>query len=112
MIEAEFHAVWVDPDGNYRDVTPKEMPGIKQILFLPDPALVYGGRQIDNVRVPLRDDALIKDFIKAAEQYYEATNRGELADYHGPMALSPEMRTLMGRLLKLQELIVQTYYSR
>ena len=53
MLEAEFHSVWVDPEGDLREVTPKAL-GFKQIVFLPDPKLHYEGRQIDNVRVPLR----------------------------------------------------------
>jgi hypothetical protein len=110
MIEAEFHAVWIDAAGTRRDVTPKAF-GITRIVFLPDPNLVYEGRQIDNVRVALRDDPLIHQLIEAAEQYYEATNRGELADFHGDLVLTPEMRGLLLRRLELERQIVQKYFA-
>jgi len=83
MAEAEFHAVWIDSNGTLHDVTPKSLPGINRILFLPDPLRKYLGKQIDNVRVPLRDEVLIQQFIENAEKYFEATNQGDLADYHG-----------------------------
>jgi len=35
FIEAEFHAVWVNNEGEYIDITPK-LDGEKEILFLPD----------------------------------------------------------------------------
>ena len=83
MAEAEFHAVWIDKNSTLHDVTPKSLPGINRILFLPDPSRQYLGKQIDNVRIPLQDEILIQQFIKNAEKYFEATNQGKLADYHG-----------------------------
>ncbi|OFZ53607.1 MAG: hypothetical protein A3D92_20775 [Bacteroidetes bacterium RIFCSPHIGHO2_02_FULL_44_7] len=110
MAEAEFHAVWKDINGNLHDVTPKEMPGITKILFLPDPARSYSGRQIDNIRIALKDDPLVHDFIKNAESYFEITNRGELADYHGELVATPEMKKLMRQNAELFLAIVQKYY--
>lgn len=37
MLTAEFHAVWVDPDGNLVDITPNIADG-ETSLFVPDPA--------------------------------------------------------------------------
>jgi hypothetical protein len=37
FLNAEFHAVWVDPAGHLVDITPKPV-GEKRILFAPDPA--------------------------------------------------------------------------
>ncbi|MDP3996811.1 MAG: zinc chelation protein SecC [bacterium] len=110
MAEAEFHAVWKDTDGNLHDVTPKEMPGITRILFLPDPTRNYSGRQIDNIRIALKDDPLVHSFITNAESYFEVTNRGELADYHGEIDLTPEMKDLMRKNAELFLAIVQKYY--
>jgi hypothetical protein len=44
LLTAEFHAVWVDPDGNPVDITPEVADG-KASLFVPDPAYsdVQGG---------------------------------------------------------------------
>ena len=110
LVEAEFHAVWVDADGRRLDVTPKELPGIKQIVFLPDPALVYDGRQIDNVRMPLKDDTLITEFIQTAERFYEVTNRDGLAAYHGELVLTPEMQMIQKRRGSLELMILDKYY--
>ena len=111
LIEAEFHAVWVDAAGRQHDVTPKEVPGIQQIVFLADPKLVYEGRQIDNVRVPLIEDSLLREFIEAAEAFYEVTNRGELADFHGDLAPTPEMKMLQKRRTGLELRILKKYYQ-
>lgn len=35
FIEAQFHAVWVDPNGDYIDVTPRT-DGQKRVMFIPD----------------------------------------------------------------------------
>ena len=110
MIEAEFHAIWKSDSGNRVDVTPKTFP-MDQIAFLPDPTASYDGRQVDNVRRPLVNDVLVKRFIETAESYYEATNRGELADYHGLLKLTPEMQAIRSRLTQLQVEILRKYYS-
>lgn len=111
LIEAEFHAVWADDEGRQHDVTPKAVPGIHQIVFLPDPQLAYEGRQIDNVRVPLKDDALIREFIEAAGAFYEVTNRGELADYHGGLTMTAEMQAILKRRTCLELAILQKFYA-
>jgi hypothetical protein len=116
MVEAEFHAVWVDPTGSMRDVTPKDLP-FEQSVFLADPSLRYEGRQIDNVRMPLHEDPLIREFIAAAEAYFEATNRGELADMHGDITpfLTPaqkkEIEALTQRRMQLQIQVAAKYHS-
>lgn len=58
FIEAEHHAVYVDPDGRFVDVTPQE-PRVAKILFLPDDAAVYDPAPLarrDNHRVAILDD--------------------------------------------------------
>ena len=111
LLEAEFHAVWVDQESSKHEVTPKIVPGWKQVVFLPDPELVYEGHQIDNVRRPLVHDPLVDEFIKAAEDYFEATNRGDLADYHGPLAPSREIQTIQKRQERLHLQILTKYFS-
>jgi hypothetical protein len=111
LLEAEFHAVWLDAEGRRLDVTPKQIPGLTSIVFLPDATLVYEGRQIDNVRVPLKDDPLVTAFINTAEDFFEATNRGELADYHGPVVLTPAMRAIAARRESLELQILKKYFT-
>jgi len=111
MAEGEFHAVWVDKEGILHDVTPKSLPGIKKILFLPDSFRKYSGRQIDNVRIPLRDESLVKQFIENAKKCFEVTNRGELADYHGELIATPEMKNLIKEKNEILLKIIQNFYS-
>ena len=70
FIEAEFHAFWVSPSGEYVDVMPRPA-GFTRILYLPDPKRVWTGEQIDNIRMPLRNHPLIEEFIRLAERKFQ-----------------------------------------
>jgi hypothetical protein len=110
LLEAEFHAVWIDVQGIPHDVTPKSsICQIDQILFLPDPNRTYEGRQIDNVRVALQDDPLIQEFIECNEEYFRLTNQGDLADYHGMIMHTPEMRASINKRYELIVALCQKY---
>ncbi len=111
MAEAEFHAVWVDPHKKYHDITPKALPGIDRILFLPDLNRVYAGRQIDNIRIALRTDPLISQFIQNEENYFEVMNRGELANYHGEIIMTPEIERILEKKREFLTALVQKYYQ-
>jgi len=78
LVEAEFHCVWRSPDGELVDITPKQ-EGDESILFLPDPKRQYSGKQVDNVRRPVRDDRLIRAFIYRAQELFRITNVGNRA---------------------------------
>lgn len=81
--EAEFHAVWRDPaSGALVDLNPRPLL-FSVISFLPDPARKYLGRQVDNIRRPLKNDPLVKQFIYHAQRFFQLTNAGDLADQHG-----------------------------
>jgi hypothetical protein len=86
FLEAEFHAVWRDPDGRLIDVTPVPT-AIDRILFLADPSRTYEGRQVNNIRRALSDNPAIKDFFRAADDEFDLMNRGTRADKHGTLAL-------------------------
>ncbi len=51
MLTAEFHAVWVDPDGNLVDITP-DIAGEETSLFVADPA--YPDQQDGDPHPPTR----------------------------------------------------------
>ncbi len=110
LIEAEFHAVWIDKEGDRLDVTPNAIPGAARINFLPDPKLLDNGRQIDNVRISLVDDPLVNDLIKSHEAFFEATNRGELAD-SDEFVMTPEIEAIESRGMRLEAAIVSKYYA-
>ena len=93
FIEAEFHSVWRQPDGSLLDLTPKVMP-MPRILFLPDPRRAYNGRQVDNLRKPLDRDPAIKQFCELCTLMHREQNRGELADYHGPIVFTETMQRI------------------
>lgn len=86
MVEAEFHAVWKSPEGKLVEVTPKPH-GEVRILFVPDPRRTYQGLAIDNVRKPLRDDQMIRHFIRVAELKTDVLNRGERALEYGHVSV-------------------------
>ena len=102
MVEAEFHAVWRRPDGSLLDVTPRT-DAESRILFLPDPARQFTGTAVDNVRMPLRDDPRIREFIGLAKQKYEILNRGDRASQFGAVSVpADEIEPVVLRMLQLQ----------
>ena len=110
MIEAEFHAVWIDEEGITHEVSTQALPDEDHILFLPDNSTKYDGKQIDNVRVPLVEDPLVKDFISSAEAFYQAMNEDALAEYHGEVVMTPEMKVLVYRQQDLMLKIISKFY--
>lgn len=95
LVEAEFHAVWVGAQSTLVDITPKQH-GEARILFVPDPRLGYTGRARDNVRMAVRDDQLVHDFIAVSEAIVRVVNRGERAAQYGYVSIpSEEIEPLM-----------------
>ena len=77
-LEAEYHAVWRNPEGALVDLTPKDVP-TKKILFLADPSRPYDGRRRRNEMSPLADHEAIRDFIDACNEEADIKNRGDRA---------------------------------
>lgn len=102
MIEAEFHSVWLSPEGKYIDVTPNET-AFMEILFLPDPDLKYEGKQINNIRKNLKADPDVQEFIRIHDSLFEIMNRGERAHQHGEIILSDDEVGELEELAKRSE---------
>ena len=101
LMEAEFHAIWISPERELIDISPRPIQ-FKKIMFLPDPKVVYSGRQIDNIRIPLNKDPRVKEFITLCEERYKIMNEGELADKHGPITIPHEkIEPVMNRIAQL-----------
>jgi hypothetical protein len=101
LMEAEFHAVWLSPEGEPIDITPQSIPCTK-ILFLPDHRRKYTGRQVDNIRIPLNKNPKVKEFIKLHEAKFKIMNEGELANKHGLITVSHEkIEPIIRRLAEL-----------
>jgi hypothetical protein len=78
FIEGVFHAIWISPENERIDITPKIMND-KKILFMPDSAREYNFNS-DFYRVagrykPLSDDPLVAEFIKLSKQIFDAEKR-------------------------------------
>lgn len=82
LIEAEFHCVWRSSAGHLAEVTPRP-DGDGRVLFVADPRRVYDGCSVDNIRIALRDDKVIRDFIRSFELKFAGMNRGDRAKQHG-----------------------------
>ena len=107
FIEAEFHAVWKQPDGSFLDIAPKALP-IPRVLFIPDPRRFYRGRQIENIRLPLCNDKAVKRLCELTTLIFKELNAGTLADVHGEVAVSEQCV----RYLKEKERVLQTLHGR
>lgn len=82
FIEAEFHAVWKDLQGNFQDITPKPFNRFPQILFVIDANRSYEGKQINNVRLNLSGNRLVDQFIQLNDMKFQIENEGDRADQH------------------------------
>ena len=112
MIEAVFHAIWISPNKEQIDITPKRK-NVSSVLFLPDGGRTYDYshklRQIDNVRRPLSNNPLVAEFIVASEQIFEFEEKhfpGRYIDPNnpafGPLGELKEKRALIGLRLQSQ----------
>jgi hypothetical protein len=74
LIEAEFHSIWVSPQNEYIDITPKE-DGERQILFLPDTTRVWEDIPVENIRMPLVNNTYTRQLIKYSEEMFRLRKR-------------------------------------
>jgi len=86
LVEAEFHCVWQSPSGELEDVTPRP-GGVGTVMFVMDPQRAYEGISVDNIRIPLKDDKLVRDFIRCFELKFKVLNRGHRATQHGLISI-------------------------
>ena len=70
FIEAEFHRVWRNSDGELVDVTPKPN-GEQRVLFVPDSKIEWKKKRIPNIRKALDNDPLIALMIQRAKSHDE-----------------------------------------
>ena len=86
LLEAEFHSIYKDKNGNLVDITPYK-DNIHQILFLEDNSLKYEGYSINNIRKNLSNSKLIDECIEAWNEIYNINNAGENKYKHGKILL-------------------------
>lgn len=73
-LEAEFHRVWVNNEGEHIDITPKK-DGEERILFLKANERKFTGERIDNIRKPLVDTAEIRTMVIFGKKKFEIQNK-------------------------------------
>ena len=92
LIEAEFHAIWMSPEGDFFDISPRSSLGnLKRTLFIQDTSIDYKGKQIDNIRKPISRDPRVKRYIQLSEEYFSEINKGDLAFKYGEIKATPEI---------------------
>lgn len=102
-LEAEFHRIWVNNEGEYIDITPKN-DGESKILFLKDSKRKFTGELIDNIRKPLVDNAETRTTVVFAKKNFELREKY----YDGKLVVIPifELNELddLGKKFLLQEI--------
>ncbi len=71
FVEGEFHAVWISPNGDNIDITPKSDQE-ERILFLPDPDRVFNEstyQRIDNIRMAIKEHPIVEEFLDTIAEY-------------------------------------------
>lgn len=114
FIEAEFHSVWKQSNGELLDLNPRpEKFGIRSILFVPDKNAKYEGKQIDNVRKQLVDDKDVARFLYLTKKRFQILNRGSRAYEYGEISLNnkelKEFRKLVKEASRLEKAINKRY---
>lgn len=104
LIEAEFHAIWIDPQGNDVDITPR---GFSETSFISDPSRIYQGYQTDNFRIPLSQYPPIVEYIELTEKFFAVMNSGPRKLQHGEIRLKgAEAELIQNIRLRMQELLL------
>ena len=115
FIEAEVHAVWVSPNGEWIDVTPK-VNNEREILFLADNAVTWDENsrfRRDNIRMAMKHDPVVLACIEAAKacaRYLE-----ESTDPNDPRKIVMDRvhwESLEGRKIELQHKMVSLPVGR
>lgn len=104
FIEAEFHVVWISPDGMLIDIEPKTEQ-IKKILFIPDSKVKYDGRRIDNIRLNISGNRLVDDFIRISVAIERFKDKGERS-YQRVITLSENEARIYNNLMKFRVMLL------
>lgn len=107
LVEAEFHAVWLSPQGEMVEITPKPH-GETSILFVPDEQHGYDGRVVDNVRMALHEDQLIEHFIRVSRAIVQVMVGSGRASRHGRAWIPAEQ---IAPLRRTQRFLGQAIHS-
>jgi len=110
-LEAEFHGVWCNTDGELIDLTPHELP-YKRILFLPDATRQYEGYRLDNFRIASTPDPLVARYIEIAELLYADMLKNGQVHQLGTLKMSRNYAILKTEMLALENQLMNKYGAR
>lgn len=101
MLEAEWHAVWRDPQGVLMDITPRP-PGMRlnKIAFLPDPDGSSKGEAVGNIRKNLARGGrreMVDRYIAQAQRAERALHQADDPEHDALL------REEQHKLLELQD---------
>lgn len=106
LIEAEFVTVWQPKGKQMIDITPKRIP-TRHTIFIPTPEVTYTGQPINNIRKPLIDHALVREYIQASDKIFEQLNKPHLTDDQDKTTISELMTKHRHAMERLQLLLVE-----
>jgi hypothetical protein len=74
LLEAEFHACWVNPENRIIDITPKK-DNEKSVLFLPDSQRFYEHKLVPNMRKALIDNEFTRLWLEIGQKIDEIKSK-------------------------------------
>ncbi len=107
-IEAEFHAIWHSPSGQYLDISPRTL-SIPRILFIEDKNRKHSGFQVDNIRKPLVKDKDVQQFLLLRSEYFRLISEGDKKHQFGEIVATPKMLSNVERGFPLEQKIIKRY---
>jgi hypothetical protein len=109
MIEAQFHAVWKTPFGNFVDITPGDDPNEKCILFVIDRTRTFEGKRIDNFRFNTTNNLLVDDIIEIEIAKFKLINKVEQVDATGRVIFKKDEALKWDHLNRISIIIDEMY---
>lgn len=109
LVEAEFHAVWKSPAGEFIDVSNKP-DNETMVMFVQDKTRTDTGKRVDNVRIPIGKEGIITDFILKKEKFFTSFEAIH-GDALGGVSLTGELARMKAELEMLEAQIMMKYRS-
>jgi hypothetical protein len=99
LLNAEFHACWLSPEGEIIDITPKP-DGEKTVLFLPDPALKFEGERILGRIEPLSHKREVLDYVAVSRKLMRLKAEGSDMSMADLLCIMGEVKATRENLIR------------
>lgn len=111
-VEAEFCALWRSPEGELRDVVPRETR-TRRVMFLADPLRATAATPLPSVRRAVVNDPVLLQYLATFDGEAELFARGERDPDTGAQSLSPAdtpaYERLMAQRMPLHQKVLPLY---